>query len=149
MPSNHLILCCPLLLLPSIFPSIRVFSNELALPIRWPECWSLEFNRSLSVSSPVCPLEAVYLTWYWSILRKGFHYLLGEPQNGMSWRRWPTGPTRLIPSITECVGGSLSNWSKSTWEPCFNGTWHLPQERTLQAEPHSRPAECDHVDTTA
>ena len=40
MPSNHLILCCPLLLLPSIFPSIRVFSNELALHIRWPKYWS-------------------------------------------------------------------------------------------------------------
>ena len=40
MPSNHLILCCPLLLLPSIFPSIRVFSNESVLPIRWPKCWS-------------------------------------------------------------------------------------------------------------
>ena len=40
IPSNHLILCLPLLLLPSIFPSIRVFSNELALPIRWPKYWS-------------------------------------------------------------------------------------------------------------
>ena len=41
MLSNHLILCCPLLLLPSIFPSIRVFSNELALHIRWPKYWML------------------------------------------------------------------------------------------------------------
>ena len=40
MPSNHLILCCPLLLLPSIFPSIRVFSNDSALRIRWPKYWS-------------------------------------------------------------------------------------------------------------
>ena len=46
MPSNHLILCCPLLLLPSIFPSIRVFSNELALCIRWPKYWSFLFNIS-------------------------------------------------------------------------------------------------------
>ena len=44
MPSNHLILCCPLLLLPSIFPSIRVFSNESALCIRWPKYWSFSFN---------------------------------------------------------------------------------------------------------
>ena len=44
MPSNHLILCHPLLLLPSIFPSIRVFSNELALRIRWPKYWSCSFN---------------------------------------------------------------------------------------------------------
>ena len=48
MPSNHLILCCPLLLLPSIFPSIRVFSNELALPIRWPNYWSFSFSFSPS-----------------------------------------------------------------------------------------------------
>ena len=48
MPSNHLILCCPLLLLPSIFPSIRVFSNELALPIRWSNYWSFSFSNSPS-----------------------------------------------------------------------------------------------------
>ena len=46
MPSNHLILCHPLLLLPSIFPSIRVFSNESALLIRWPKYWSFCFNIS-------------------------------------------------------------------------------------------------------
>ena len=44
MPSNHLILCCPLLLLSSIFPSIRVFSNESTLHIRWPKYWSCSFN---------------------------------------------------------------------------------------------------------
>ena len=48
MPSNHLILCCPLLLLPSIFPSITVFSNESALRIRWPKDWSFSFNISPS-----------------------------------------------------------------------------------------------------
>jgi len=48
MPSNHLILCYPLLLLPSIFPSIRVFSNESALRIRWPKNWSFSFNISPS-----------------------------------------------------------------------------------------------------
>ena len=46
MPSNHLILCCPLLLLPSIFPSIKVFSNELSLCIRWPKYWSFSFGIS-------------------------------------------------------------------------------------------------------
>ena len=48
MPSNYLILCCPLLLLPSIFPSIRVFSNESALHIRWAKYWSFSFNISPS-----------------------------------------------------------------------------------------------------
>ena len=46
MPSNHLILCHPLLFLPSIFPNIRVFSNESALLIRWPKYWSFSFNIS-------------------------------------------------------------------------------------------------------
>ena len=52
MPSNNLILCCPLLLLPSIFPSIRVFSNESALCIRWPKYWSFSFNISPSNEHP-------------------------------------------------------------------------------------------------
>ena len=52
MPSNHLLLCHPLLLLPSIFPSIRVFSNESALPIRWPKYWSFSFNISPSNEHP-------------------------------------------------------------------------------------------------
>ena len=52
MPSNHLILCHPLLLLPSIFPSVRVFSNESALCIRWPKYWSFSFNISPSNEHP-------------------------------------------------------------------------------------------------
>ena len=48
MPSNHLILCCPLLLLPSIFPSIRVFANESALHIKWPKYWCFSFSISPS-----------------------------------------------------------------------------------------------------
>ena len=52
MPSSHLILCHPLLLLPSIFPSIRVFSNKSALQIRWPKYWSFSFNISHSSEHP-------------------------------------------------------------------------------------------------
>ena len=52
MPSNHLILCHPLILLPSIFPSIRVFSNESVLRIRWPKYWSFSFNISPSNEHP-------------------------------------------------------------------------------------------------
>ena len=48
MPSNHLIFCCSFLFLPSVFPSIRVFSNESVLHIRWPKCWSFSFSISLS-----------------------------------------------------------------------------------------------------
>ena len=52
MPSNHLILCCPLFLLPSIFPSIGVFSNESVFHIRWPKYWSFSFNISPSNEHP-------------------------------------------------------------------------------------------------
>ena len=52
MPSNHLILCRPLLLLPSIFPRIRLFSNESALRIRWPKYWSFSFNINPSSEHP-------------------------------------------------------------------------------------------------
>jgi len=59
MPSNHLILCHPLLLLPSIFPSIRVFSSESALGIRWPEYWSFNF----SISSEYLGLISFRMDW--------------------------------------------------------------------------------------
>ena len=61
MPSNHLILCHPLLLLPSIFPSIRDFSNESALSIRWPKYWSLSFNISPSNENP--GLISIRMEW--------------------------------------------------------------------------------------
>ena len=61
MPSSHLILCCPLLLLPSIFPSIGVFSNESALPIRWPKDWSVSF--SISPSSESLGLISFRMDW--------------------------------------------------------------------------------------
>ena len=61
MPSKHLILCCPLLLPPSIFPSIRVFSNESALHIRWPKDWS--FNFSISPSSEYSELISFRMDW--------------------------------------------------------------------------------------
>ena len=61
MPSSHLILCCPLLLLPSIPPTIRVFSNESVLPIRWPKYWS--FNLSISPSNEHSGLVYFRMDW--------------------------------------------------------------------------------------
>ena len=61
MPSNHLILCRPLLLLPSIFPSIRVFSNESVICIRWPKYWSFSF--SLSPSHKYSELVSFRIVW--------------------------------------------------------------------------------------
>ena len=61
MPSNHLILCCPLLLPPSIFPSIRAFSNESVLHIRWPKYWSFSF--SISPSNEYSGLISFRMDW--------------------------------------------------------------------------------------
>ena len=62
MPSNHLILSCLLLLLPSIFPSIRVFSSESVLHIRWPKCWSFSF--SISPSNEYSGLISFRMDWF-------------------------------------------------------------------------------------
>ena len=62
MPSNHLVLCCPLLLLPSIFPSIRVFSDESVLCIRWPKYWSFSF--SISPSNEYSGLISFRIGWF-------------------------------------------------------------------------------------
>jgi len=62
MPSNRVVLCCTLLLLPSIFPSIRVYSNELALRIRWPKYWSFSF--SISPSSEHSGLISFSIDWF-------------------------------------------------------------------------------------
>ena len=62
MPSNHLILCCPLLLLPSVFPSIRVFSSESAFCIGWPKNWSFSF--SISPSEKYSGLISFKIDWF-------------------------------------------------------------------------------------
>ena len=67
MPSNHLILCYPLLLLPSILPSIRVFFNELALHLRWPKYWSFNISPSREYSE----LISFRIDWLISFLSKG------------------------------------------------------------------------------
>ena len=97
MPSNHRILCCPLLLLSSIFPSIRVFPNEAALHIRWPKDWSFQFGISLQGWFP----------WEWtgwiSLLSKGLsrvfssttvqkHWFFGAQLSSQSISRIHTWP---------------------------------------------------------
>ena len=71
MPSNHLILCCPLLLLPSIFPSIRVYFNKSVLHIRWPKYWSFIFNISPSNELNIHSTLKVELTGLNSLKSKG------------------------------------------------------------------------------
>ena len=83
MPSNHLILCCPLLLLPSIVPSIRVFSNKPVLPIRWPKYWSFSF--SISPSNEYSGLTSFRMDW-WSHCQSR-RELEGSPvtKSGINW----------------------------------------------------------------
>ena len=68
-PSNYLILCCPLLFLPSVFPSIMVFSSELALRIRWPKYWSCSF--SISPSSKYSGLLSFRMDWFYLFAIQG------------------------------------------------------------------------------
>ena len=72
MPSNHLILCPPLLLLPSIFPSIKVFSNKLAFRIRWPKYWSFSF--SISPSNEYSGLISFRIDWFDLLAVQGTQY---------------------------------------------------------------------------
>ena len=78
MPSSHLILCRPLLLLPRIPPSIRVFSNESTLRIRWPKYWSFSFNISPSNEHP--GLISFRLDWLDSLQSKGLLRVFSTPQ---------------------------------------------------------------------
>ena len=96
MPSNHLILCCPLLLKPSIFPSIRVFSNESVLHIRWPKYWSFSF--SISPSNEYSGLISFRMCW------------IGSPCS-------PRGLSRVFSNTTvqkhQVFGAQLSSQSNS------------------------------------
>ena len=79
MPSNHLILCCPLLLLPSIFPSIKVFSKDSGLHIRWPKYWSFSFN--ISPSNEYSGLISFSIDWLDLLVVQGtLKNLLQHPQ---------------------------------------------------------------------
>ena len=96
MPSNHLILCHPHLLLPSVFPNIRIFSNELALSIRWPKYWSFSFSNSLSNGYSV--LIPLGLTgWYPCSPGRSLHYL--------SSRQSPKSLSPCLGAFVFCIKG--------------------------------------------
>ena len=82
MPSNHLILCCPLLLLLSIFPSIRVFSNESTLHIRWPKYW--RFSFSITPSSEYSGLISFRIGWFDLLAVQGTQCI--NPQQSVNHR---------------------------------------------------------------
>ena len=85
MPTNHLILCHPLLVLPSIFPSIRIFSNELALHIKWPKYWSFSF--SISPSNEYSGLISFRIDWFDLLAVQGT--LLKGSKKLIKIRKWP------------------------------------------------------------
>ena len=105
MPSNHLILCCSLLLLPSIFPSIRVFSNESVLHIRWPKYWSFSFSISPTNEYSLIIFQNLFA---WSIELK-FPYLINI--NLSSWFGfWVHGHSVLR---TNCSGYSREGFDST------------------------------------
>ena len=85
-PSNHLILCYPLLLPPSIFSSIRVFSNELALCIRWPKYWS--FSLSISPSNEYSGLISFRINWFDLFAVQGTLKSLLQQHSSKAWILW-------------------------------------------------------------
>ena len=87
MPSNHLILCHTLLLLPSIFPSIRVFSNESVLHIRWPKYWSFSF--SISPSNEYSGLISLRIDWFHLLAVQGILKSLLQDHNSKAFGAHP------------------------------------------------------------
>ena len=127
MPSNYLILCCTLLLLPSIFPSIRVFSNESALPIRWPKYWS--FSYSISPSNKHPGLISSRMDWLDLLVVQGTlksllqHY---SPKASILWRSaffivqlshpyMTTGKTKALTKMDLCWQMGNSRLSQGEW----------------------------------
>ena len=88
MPSNHLILCCPPLLPPSIFPNIRVFSNESVLRIRWPKYWSFSF--SISPSNEYSGLISFRMDWFDLLAVRGTLKSLFQCHSSKASILWPS-----------------------------------------------------------
>ena len=110
MPSNHLIFCGALCVLPSIFPSIRVFSSELALCLRWPKCWNFSFCTSPSNEySGLCSsfmLSQIYLSFSKPLFGEQV-FLLPTPADKAVYLLWSLGKT------------TLSSWDFWSWEGLF------------------------------
>ena len=96
MPSNHLILCCPLLLLPLIFPSIRVFSNESAVHFRWPKYWSFSF--SIGPSNEYSGLISFRIDWLDFLAAQGTLKSLLQHHSSKAWILWHSAFLIVQPS---------------------------------------------------
>ena len=111
MPSNHLILCCPLLLPPSIFPSIRVFSNESVIRIRWLKYWSSSF--SISPSNEYSRLISLRMDWLDLLAVQGT--LKSLPQHHSS--------KASIPQLSASFIVQLSQWYMTIWKTITLTRW--------------------------
>ena len=112
MPSNHLILCCPLLLPPSIFPSIRVFSNESTLRIRWPKYWSFSFN--ISPSKEYSRLISFRMDWFHLLAVQGTLKSLLQHHSSKGSILWCSAfftVQLLHPDITTGKTIALTRWA--------------------------------------
>ena len=105
MPSKHLILCCPLLLLPSIFPSIRVFSSESVIRIRWPKDWSFSF--SISPSNEYSGLISFRMDWLDLLAVQGT--LKSPPQKHQFFRAQLYRNLSILFILFHCFGFVLSS----------------------------------------
>ena len=129
MPSNHLILCCPLLLLPSIFPSIRVFSNESVLCIKWPKYWSFSFSISPSNEHP--GLISFRMDWLDLLAVQGLSRIFSNTTVQKHWIQCsaffmvqlshPYMTTRKTIALTRCtfIGKVTGQWWGGRW--CHRG----------------------------
>ena len=101
MPSNHLILCRPLLLLPSIFPSIRIFSNEPALRIRWPKYWSFSFSFSIIPSKEYSELIYFRINWFNLLAVQGTLKGLLQHHSSKVVKKWSVVPNYFCEDARE------------------------------------------------
>ena len=135
MSSNHLILCCPLLLLPSIFPSMRVFSNESVLCIRWPKYWSFIF--SISPSNEYSGLISFRMDWLDLLAVQGTLKSLLQHHSSKALILWHEDFFMVQlshPYMTNGKTKALTGWtfvgkvmSLLFNIPCYSlGNWHFP-----------------------
>ena len=144
-PSNHLILCRPLLLLPSIFPSIRVFSNESVLCIRWPKYWSFSF--SISPSSEHSGLISFRIDWLDLLASKGLSGYHTHIQTTLHFRQLSfVSNTGLSSHQIEAFNDGKGDWKRDSRASGWNGAGsygpcHLPPD-PFPCQPCPRPAFC-------
>ena len=137
MPSNHLILCHPLLLLPSIFPSIRVLSNELALRIMWAKYWNLSLNFSISPSNEYSGWISFRIDWFDLLAVQGTLKSLLQHHSSKASILWHADFFMVQlshPYMTNGKTKALTGWtfvgkvmSLLFNIPCYSlGNWHFP-----------------------